>query len=363
MIKFVMMLVLAMMLGACSDSGNTTPTDTTTTTNTTTTTTNTTSNPLPQTKQTFVIIQSNIAQLAEVATVAIAEAGSQAPTALEFAPNGIWLAVGHHAGATLFDLMGGTPLSFAHTAKVNDVAWNSFGFLLATASDDKTVKVWDTNTSEATLTFTSPNNANFRHVAISNDDSLIAAAEDFSNIYILSAESGEISTTITLTGNPTISDIAITADSASLVVASGDNIVRVFDIATGEEVRQFPVPLGVSSFELASDDKRLFISNFASGGLMVVDITTGEQTLSQTTQYIHPKVALSADGQLLAGFWNVDGAKLAFYDTFNLQPVGTEITLPSGGIDKIAYGSDGSMIATVGLRAGVATLSIWRVNS
>ncbi|HRF98210.1 MAG TPA: hypothetical protein PLZ51_23545, partial [Aggregatilineales bacterium] len=69
-----------------------------------------------------------------------------------------------------------------------------------------------------------------------------------------------------------------------------------------------------------------------------------------------------ADNQLLAGFWNFGGAKLAFYDTFNLQQVGTEIALPSGSIDKIAYGSDGSMIATVGVRAGVATLSIWRVN-
>ncbi|HRF98209.1 MAG TPA: hypothetical protein PLZ51_23540, partial [Aggregatilineales bacterium] len=273
MIKFVMMLVLAMTLGACSDSGNTTPTDT----NTTNTTT---SNSLPPTNKAYpVIIQSNIAQLAEVATVAIAEAGSQAPTALEFAPNGIWLAVGHQAGVTVFDLAGGASRFFAHTAKVNDMAWNSFGFLLATASDDKTVKVWDTDTSEATLTFTSPNNANFRHVAISNDDSLIAAAEDFSNIYILSAESGEISTTITLTGNPTISDIAITADSASLVVSSGDNVVRVFDIATGEEVSQTPIPLGVSNFDLAADDKRLFISNFVSGGLAVLDITAGEYSL------------------------------------------------------------------------------------
>lgn len=362
MIKFMMMVMLGMMLAGCGGGADTTPTDTN---NTNTTTNNTTSNnPLPQPSKAYpVIIASNVAQLAEVASVTIGDAGSQAPTALEFAPNGIWLAVGHQAGVTVYDLMGGTPLSLSQSAKVNDVAWNSFGFLLATASDDKTVKVWDTGTSEATLTFTSPNNANFRHVAISNNDSLIAAAEDFSNIYILSAESGEVSTTITITGNPTITDIAITGDSTKLVVSSGDNIVRVFDIVTGAEVIQFPVTSGVSSFELASDDKHLFISNFVSGGLMVVDITTGEQTLSQTVQYIHPKVVLSADGERLVGFWNFGGAKMAFYDTFNLQPIGVEISLPSGSIDKIAYGSDGSMIATVGLRQGAATLSIWRVNS
>jgi WD40 repeat protein len=358
MIKFVMMLVLAMTLGACSDSGNTTPTDTNTTTNTT--------NNIPDPAKTYpVITKGTIAQLAEVATVAIADAGSQAPTALEFAPNGQWLAVGHTTGATVFDLanLNGTPLSFAHTAKVNDVAWNSFGFLLATASDDKTVKVWDTATGEATLTFTSPKDAKFRHVAISNNDSLIAAAEDFSNIYILSATTGEVLVTISVLGNPTISDIAITADSASLVVSSGDNIVRIFDIATGEEVSQTPIPLGVSNFDLAADDKRLFISNFVSGGLTVLDITTGEYSLIMPVPYIHPKVALSADNELLVGFWNFGGAKLAFYDVTDLQKIGTEIALPSGSIDKIAYGSDGSMVATVGLRTGVATLSIWRVNS
>ncbi|MCU0482421.1 MAG: hypothetical protein MUE54_14595, partial [Anaerolineae bacterium] len=309
MIKFVMMILVAMMLAGCG-GGDTPPTDTNTTT-TTNTTSNTTTNALPPTKQTPVIIQSNIAQLTEVATVTIPDAGSQAPTALEFAPNGIWLAVGHQAGVTVYDLMGGTPLSFAHSAKVNDVAWNSFGFLLATASDDKTVKVWDTGASEATLTFTSPNNANFSHVAISNNDNLIAAAEDFSNIYILSASTGEVLATFVAGVNSTVQDIAITADSTKLVVASGDNIVRVFDIVTGEEVLQFPVQGGVSSFDLASDDKRLFISNFATGGLMVADITTGEQSLSQTVQYIHPKVALSADGQLLVGFWKFGGGTIA----------------------------------------------------
>lgn len=361
MIKFVMMVILAMSLVACSGGGdNNTPDNTSTNnTNNTNTTTSDTNKVYP------VIIQSNIAQLAEVATVTIADAGTQAPTALEFAPNGIWLAVGHNAGATVFDLadLNGTPRSLAHSAKVNDVAWNSFGSLLATASDDKTVKVWDMTTGEATLTITNPNDANFRHVVISNNDNLIAAAEDFSTVYILSATSGDVLATFVAGVNATVQDIAITADSAKLVVATGDSIVRVFDIVTGEELLQFPVQGSVNGFDLASDDTRLFISTFATGGLLVVDITTGEATLNQTVQYIHPRIALSADGQLLAGFWNFQGAKLAFYDSSNLQPIGTPIALPSGSIDRIAYGSDGSMIATVGVRMGNATLSIWRVNS
>ncbi len=360
--KLIFVFVFVISLVGCSGGGENTTTDTNNTNNTNNTTTNTT---YDASKAYPVIIQSNLAQLAEVATVTITNAGTQAPTALEFAPNGIWLAVGHNAGATVFDLadLNGTPRSLAHSAKVNDVAWNSFGSLLATASDDKTVKVWDMTTGEATLTITSPNDANFRHVAISNNDNLIAAAEDFSTVYILSASSGDVLATFVAGVNASVQDIAITGDSAKLVVATGDNLVRVFDIVTGEEVIQFPVQGSVGRFRLASDDTRLFISTFATGGLLVVDITTGEATLNQTVQYIHPQIALSADGQLLVGFWNFQGAKMAFYDASNLQPVGTPIALPSGSIDRIAYGSDGSMVATVGVRMGNPTLSIWRVNS
>lgn len=358
MMKLFFVFVLAISLVGCSSGGdNNSNTPTGNDTNNTSNTTYDASKAYP------VIIQSNLAQLAEVATITIADAGTQAPTALEFAPNGFSLAVGHSTGVTVFDLadLNGTPRTLAHTAKVNDMAWDSFGSLLVTASDDKTVKVWDMTTGEATLTITSPNNANFRHVAISNNDNLIAAAEDFSTIYILSATSGDILATFVAGINATIQDIAISADSTKLVVAA--DVVRVFDIVTGEEVIQFPVQLGVSNFVLASDDTRLFISTIGSGGLMVVDITTGEQILNQKVQYIHPRIALSADGQLLVGFWNFQGAKMAFYDTSNLQPVGTEIALQTGSIDRIAYGSDGSMIATVGMRMGNATLSIWRVNS
>jgi len=360
MIQFVMMFILAMSLVACSSDGNTPPTGTPIS-NITSTTTNLSYDP---SKPYPVIIASNIAQLAEVATVTITDAGSEAPTALEFAPNGIWLAVGHSTGASIFDLatLNAPPRLLAHNAKVNDVAWNSFGFLLATASDDKTVKVWDANTGEATLTITNPNDTKFQYVVISNDDSLIVAAEEYSNVYVASASSGEILTTITLSNNRRIGDITITADSTKLIVSSGD-IVQILDIATGAEVRQIPMLGGVSSFELASDDKRLFIANFLESGLIHVDITTGEQIASYTTLHILPKVVLSADAQLLASFWNSGGARLVFYDTFNLQPVGAQITLSNGTIEGIAYGSDGSMIATVGVRDGSATLSIWRVNS
>jgi len=364
MIKFVMVIILAISLVACSSDGNVSPTATTAPINNTTSTT--TNVPYDPSTPYPVIIVSNIAQLAEVATVTIADAGSEAPTSLEFAPNGIWLAAGHSTGASLFDLadLYATPRLLAHSAKVNDVAWDSFGFLLATASDDNTIKVWDTNTGEATLTFTNPKDAKFFHVAISRDDSLIIAAEEYSNIYIVSATSGDVVRTITLSSNRRIGDIAITADGTKLIVSTGDNVL-VLDIATGEELSQTTVLAGVSSLELASDDKRLFISNSFEGGLVTLDITTGEQIASATFEPtgILPKVVLSADAQLLASFWNFSQARLVFYDSTTLQPVGVQITLPSGTIEGIAYGSDGSMIATVGVRDGLAILSIWRVNS
>lgn len=358
MFKWLLMIILSLGLVGCSGEGDNTNTTTNNTNNTNS------NNVLYDTNKTYyVITRDNLAQLAEVGTLAIPNAGTHPLTALEFAANGIWLAVGHNAGASVFDLsrLNEAPRLLSHSAKVNDVAWDGFGSILATASDDGTVKLWDMTTGEAKLTFTSPNGGKLRHVAISNNGNFFAVAQDFSNVYIVSMTSGEVLATFALMGNPSIQDMAITADSASLVVAA--DVVRVFDIITGEEKRQIPVQLGVSSFDLASDDKRLFISTLGSGSLLVVDITTGEQRFNQPTEQIYSQAVLSADQQLLVGFWNFQGAKMAFYDTYDMQPVGTPIALPTGSIDKIAYGSDGTMIATVGIRNGSPTLSIWRVNS
>lgn len=357
--KWVLIVILAWSLMGCSGGGdgNTNPDSNANTSDTSGNITYDTS------KTYYVITRGNLGQLAELATIRIADAGGQAPTALSFSHNGTSLAVGHVRGASVFNLadLNAAPRLFAHNAQANDFAWDLYGYGLAVAFDDGTVKLFDVNTGDTTLTFTSPNGGRFRHVAVSNDNRFIAVAQDSANVYIVSMQDGSLVRTFSLLGNPTIQDMDVTADSATLVVATPDSL-HVFDISTGDPKRQIPIPQGVSAFDLLSSGKELFISNLTSGGLMLVDLTTGDQRLNRSVGNVYSQVALSADQQLLVGFWNAGGGQMAFYDTYDLTPVNVAIALPSGSIDKIAYGSDGTMIGTVGMRNGAPTLSIWRVS-
>jgi len=77
----------------------------------------------------------------------------------------------------------------------NGHAWNGDGSRLASASDDSTVIIWDTESWEAVTTL-SDHTAGVLSVAWNGDGSRLASASDDSTVIIWDTESWEAVTTL-----------------------------------------------------------------------------------------------------------------------------------------------------------------------
>jgi WD40 repeat protein len=126
-----------------------------------------------------------------------------------------------------------------HTETVNDVAFSPDGRLLATASDDKTARLWDPATGKHLRTLAGHTEW-VLGVAFSPDGRLLATAGggDDKTAQLWDPATGKHLRTLSgHTGNFVVG-LAFSPDGRLLATTSrGDNTARVWDSATGEHLR------------------------------------------------------------------------------------------------------------------------------
>ncbi|KAF2177952.1 putative WD-repeat protein [Zopfia rhizophila CBS 207.26] len=222
--------------------------------------------------------------------------------AVAFSPNGKVVASASEDHTVRFwDTATGAALQTleGHTSSVNAVAFSPHGKVVASASDDHTVRLWDTATG-ATLRTLEGHTYYVMAVAFSPDGKVVASTSQDGTVRLWGTATG--AALQTLKGHTdAVMAVAFSSDGKVLASASHDCTVRLWGAATGTAlqtlkghtyfVRAVAFSPDGKVVASASDDRKVRLWDAATGAAL--------KTLEGHINYVHA-VAFSPDGKVVA---------------------------------------------------------------
>ena len=251
---------------------------------------------------------------------------------------------------------------YGHTGTFNyggvyDVAFSPDGKRVASASGDKTIKIWDAQSGQEIATLNGHEDG-VMTVAFSPDGARLASGGYDKTIRFWDAESGqEIST---VRGHASmIHCVAFSPNGDRLVSACNDKTIKLWDAATGEELRTMTGhSAGVTSVAFSPDGQQI-VSGSDDKTVRLWDSQTGQELRTFGRHNLEVSaVAFSPDGTRLVStawttivLWNAKSGE-------KIVTIGDKVH--AAPIRCAAFSPDGTRFAT---GSEDATVVVWDADS
>ncbi len=257
-----------------------------------------------------------------------------------FSPDGTQLATASFDGtAKIWDVASGEEiLSFVgHSDEIWDLVFSPDGKRLVTASIDNTAKMWDASTGEILFTY-SEHSDYINRIDYSPDGEFVATASNDGSAKIWRADSGE--TVYTFGNNDFVASVEFSPDGSQMATG-GREIIIIWDVATGKELRRIKAT-GIV-FDLAFSPDGNHIAGATHDALGAVwDVESGNllYLLRGHTSFLLD-VEFSPDGAHIATT-GYDGTARIW--TTSLFGLGEHLAISGYPLSAVSYSSDGAKL-------------------
>jgi len=239
-----------------------------------------------------------------------------------------------------------------HLDWVHCVSFSPDGRLLASGSDDKTARLWDAATGKELATL-SGHRDEVLSVAFSPDGSILASAGDDNTVRLWDvATRNEIKT---LSGHgKTVRSVAFSPSGRTLASSGDDNSIKIWNVETGKEIRSLSGHGGRVNAVVFRPDGKVLASASDDTTIRMWDVDSGDGIGTHSGHESDVRsLAFSPDGRMLASASSDHAVKL--WDAL----AGDEIESLCGHgsrVRSVSFSPDGRLLASGG---DDRTIKLW----
>jgi len=283
-----------------------------------------------------------------------------------------------------------------HSDRIGSVAFSPDGVLLASGSNDKTVKIWNAETGKQLKTLRVESFV--QSVLFSPNGKIIAASGDSDGIYFWNVEDRKLINKLTdekgiyremkfspdgkilascgfefvtfwdvATGKiirkmqaqtkEYVSSVAFSPDGKTLAASGWRKTINLWNAETGSEIRAFEgLQFAASSIVFSPDGKELIIGSH-NKTVKTLDLATGDFKIGQRHEKEVSSVEISPDGKIIAsGSWD---KTVKIWDK-TLGKVIKTFTGHTDNINAVKFSPDGKILVT---GSTDSSIRLWNVET